>query len=97
MALLILKLLGNYWKGTYVKGIMGVATIYVRMRVRPEIQKTIFKSNVFLSSYRNTSAGADLGEECRGCAPLPEMTYGFLIQLVFCKKVWFIGVSYAIP
>ena len=29
--------------------------------------------------------GADLGGGCRGCAPLPEMTYGFLKQLVFCK------------
>ena len=41
-------------------------------------------------------AGADLGGGCRGCAPLPEMTCGFLIQLVFCKKknkktMWFIG------
>ena len=38
--------------------------------------------------------GADLGGGCRGCAPLPEMTCGFLIQLVFCKKkhtMWFIG------
>ena len=26
------------------------------------------------------------GGGCRGCAPLPEMTYGFLIQLVFCQK-----------
>ena len=33
------------------------------------------------------STGADLGGGCRGCAlPLPEMTSGFLIQLVFCKK-----------
>ena len=46
---------------------------------------------------QNYTTGADLGGGCRGCAPLPEMTYGFLIQLVFCKKVWFIGVSYAIP
>ena len=44
-------------------------------------------------------AGADLGGGCRGCAPLPpppEMTCGFLIQLVFCKKkktMWFIGVE----
>ena len=31
--------------------------------------------------------GADLGGGCRGCAPLPpEMTYGFLIQLVFSEK-----------
>ena len=31
--------------------------------------------------------GADLGGGCRGCAPPPpEMTCGFLIQLVFCKK-----------
>ena len=40
-------------------------------------------------------AGADLGGGCRGCAPPPpEMTCGFLIQLVFCgKKQWFIGVE----
>ena len=31
-------------------------------------------------------SGADLGGGCRGCAPLPEMTYGFLIQLVFRNK-----------
>ena len=40
--------------------------------------------------------GADLGGGCRGCAPpLPEMTRGFLIQLVFCEKktMWFIGVE----
>ena len=33
-----------------------------------------------------TTTGADLGGGYRGCAPLPEMTYGFLIQLVFCEK-----------
>ena len=45
-------------------------------------------------------SGADLGGGCRGCAPTPpppfEMTCGFLIQLVFCKKtkpLWFIGVD----
>ena len=38
--------------------------------------------------------GADLGGGCRGCAPSPEITCGFLIQLVFCKKtMWFIGVE----
>ena len=38
--------------------------------------------------------GADLGGGCRGCPPPPEMTCGFLIQLVFCKKkMWFIGVE----
>ena len=40
--------------------------------------------------------GADLGGGCRGCAPPPpEMTFGFLIQLVFCEKktMWFIGVE----
>ena len=31
-------------------------------------------------------SGADLGGGCRGCALPPEMTCGFLIQLVFCKK-----------
>ena len=45
------------------------------------------------------SAGADLGGGYRGCSPpLPEITCGFLIQLVFCKKkkkrtMWFIGVE----
>ena len=46
------------------------------------------------------TAGADLEGGCRGYAPspppLPEMTSGFLIQLVFCKKkktMWFIGVE----
>ena len=41
-------------------------------------------------------SGADLGGGCRGCAPCPEITRGFLIQLVFCKKkktMWFIGVE----
>ena len=33
-----------------------------------------------------TSSGADLGGGCRGCASSPEITCGFLIQLVFCKK-----------
>ena len=41
--------------------------------------------------------GADLGGERRGCAsPPPEMTCGFLIQLVFCKikkTMWFIDVD----
>lgn len=42
------------------------------------------------------STGADLDGGCRGCAPPPEMTCGFVIQLVFCKKrkaIWFIGVE----
>ena len=49
-------------------------------------------------------SGADLGGGCRGCGrggggppppPPREMTCGFLIQLVFCKKKtkWFIGVE----
>ena len=47
-------------------------------------------------SLPNYSTGAALGGGCRGCAPPPEMTCGFLIQLVFCKKIktmWFIGVE----
>ena len=52
-------------------------------------------------------SGVDLGGGCRGWAagggppppppppPPNEMTCGFLIQLVFCKKkaMWFIGVE----
>ena len=40
--------------------------------------------------------GADLGGGCRGCAsppPTPEMTCGFLIQLVFRKKKKVCGLS----
>ena len=42
-----------------------------------------------------STARADLGGGCRGCAPPPQMTCGFLIQLVFCQKktMWFIGVE----
>ena len=46
---------------------------------------------------RNIPTGADLGGGCRGCTPPPppEMTCGFLMQLVFCKKktMRFIGVE----
>ena len=37
-----------------------------------------------VKALRNTNTGADLGGGCP--PPLPEMTCGFLIQLVFCKK-----------
>ena len=45
--------------------------------------------------YKQLYTGADLEGGCRGCAPSPEITCGFLIQLVFCKKktMWFIGVE----
>ena len=49
-----------------------------------------------VNSLLRQASGADLGGGCRGCAPpLPEMTCGFLMQLVFCKKktMWFIGVE----
>ena len=35
------------------------------------------------SSTNSCGAGADLGGGCRGCAPLPEMICGVLIQLMF--------------
>ena len=47
-----------------------------------------------LKIYRGGSRGG-----CRGCAPPPppEMTFGFLIQLIFCEKkkktMMFIGVE----
>ena len=49
----------------------------------------------YICDKQQKLAGADLGGGCRGCAPPPpEITCGFLIQLVFCKKkktLWFIG------
>ena len=45
------------------------------------------QSNLILVVVIVLEPGADLGGGCRGCAPPPpEMTCGFLIQLVFCKK-----------
>ena len=46
----------------------------------------IFRSMLhgFFAFFSGVIAGADLGGGCRGCAPSPEMTCGFLIQLVFC-------------
>ena len=41
---------------------------------------------VLAGDVETNPAGADLGGGCRGCAPSPEITRGFLIQLVFCKK-----------
>ena len=39
--------------------------------------------------------GGSRGGGVQGVRTLPEMTCGFLVQLVFCKKktVWFIGVE----
>ena len=54
----------------------------------------IYRLNTII---RLTLTGADRGGGCRGVRtpPSPEMTYGFLIQLVFCKKktMLFIGVE----
>ena len=43
-------------------------------------------ANLVSNCHSSHTLGADLGGGCRGCAPSPEMTRGFLIQLVFCKK-----------
>ena len=37
--------------------------------------------------------GGPRGGGVQGVRTLPEMTCGFLVQLVFCKNVWFIGVE----
>ena len=48
------------------------------------------KDTSTVAAARNVSphwSGTDLGGECRGWVPPPpEMTCGFLIQLVFCRK-----------
>ena len=65
--------------------------IYIIKMAVTKSQFSSVVSFVFIS-------GADLGGGCRECAPPPppEMTCGFLIQLVSCKKkktMWFIGVE----
>ena len=63
----------------------------------PQHQETTGISDpVLVRSILQAEPGADLEGGCRGCAPSPEMTCGFLIQLVFCKNkktMWFIGVE----
>ena len=60
-------------------------------------ENTGISDPVLVRSILQAQPGADLEGGCRGCAPPPsEMTCGFLIQLVFCKKkktMWFIGVE----
>ena len=67
-------------------------------RKRPLLN--FLKDRQHFLNYKFDMTGADLGGVCRGCAPPPppprETTWGFLIQLVFCKKkktMWFIGVE----
>ena len=57
----------------------------------------LFQYRLLWESYfglrKPLSAGADLGGGCRGCAPPPpEITCGFLIQLVLCKKKKLFGL-----
>ena len=54
-------------------------TLRRELKIRRVAEYFWWTSRCFIS-------GADLGEGCRGCAPSPEITCGFLIQLVFCKK-----------
>ena len=60
-------------------------------------QESIRESYYDRDSKDLHAVGAELGGGCRGCAPppLPDMTCGFLIQVVFCQKknMWFIGVE----
>ena len=67
----------------------------IHAQVVNQVKKYNFNLKLQIRFARRT--GADLGEGCRGCAPpSPEMTCGFLIQMVFCKKkktMWFIAVE----
>ena len=76
---------GNMSTGSELFALLGSGFAHI-------LGQIIFKR---VKALRNTNTGADLGGGCRGYAPPPpEMTCGFLIQLVFCKKtMWFIGVE----
>ena len=51
--------------------------------------------NCEIKKTGNGEQGQIKGEGAGGAHPPPEMTCGFLIQLLFCKKktIWFIGVE----
>ena len=77
------------------KGASKNIKVFILLRFT-EFEKMLpFCKNISVFVYRSPQndesiemwdAGADLGEGCKGCAPPPQMTCGFLIQLVFYKK-----------
>ena len=68
---------GNMSTGSELFALLGSGFAHI-------LGQIIFKR---VKALRNTNTGADLGGRFRGYAPPPpEKTYGFLIQLVFCKK-----------
>ena len=69
---------GNMSTGSELFALLGSSFAQI-------LRQIIFK---MVKALRNTNTGADLGGRFRGYAPPPppEKTYGFLIQLVFCKK-----------
>ena len=64
----------RWWGFTWIQSFPGIALHIALCYAR--------------SSAGYWNPGADLGGGCRGCAssPTPEITCGFLIQLVFCQK-----------
>ena len=75
--------------------VVGVLCARNFLNLLPWLSVQIFVVFFLSTPIHSSRTGADLGGGCRGCAPSPEMTCGFLIQLVFCKKktMWFIGVE----
>ena len=55
---------------------------------RESLEQSNASLDITATLVNSIVTGADLGGGCRGCAPPPppEMTCGFLIQLVFSKK-----------
>ena len=73
----------------------SVALCSLKKTILREISQV--KDPLIVLLRQNYECTHTLGGGCRGCAPPPppEITLGFLIQLVFCKKktMWFIGVE----
>ena len=89
--LIVKQLLCNYRK-------LVNSNITQKEKIKVNLRTVNLKSLLlFLLLDAGISPRADLGGGCRGCAPPPpEVTRGFLIQLVFCRKkitMWFIGVE----
>ena len=69
-----------------------LGAVSLRFRNPAEITVLMCKQKLYISDIRGGSRGRVQGVRT---LPPPEMTCGFLIQLVFCKKktMWFIGVE----
>ena len=70
-------------------GLCGFSFVHYLKKCFTQIYRALYGDAILvlmqMGGHQHGDPGADLGGGCRGCAPLPEITHSFLIQLVFFK------------